>query len=128
MEDGSRLRARLVRLAVGVGLLGAAIAGGSFLISRADGPVFVFAGGPLRSGELVGLAAVHLTVRPLRHWPTLRVTLRLRLECILAGGWGLGLLRQQTRRRRGERRRRGVLPWAGRPGRPRSTLRHRAPP
>jgi len=29
-----------------------------FLLSRADGPVFVFGGGPLRSGELVELSAL----------------------------------------------------------------------
>ncbi len=46
------------RLAAIVGLLFAMLAGGAFLLSRADGPVFVFAGGPLRSGEQVDLAGM----------------------------------------------------------------------
>jgi hypothetical protein len=48
----------LRRLAVAAGLLVAVVAVGALLVSRADGPVFVFAGGPLRSGELVDFAAV----------------------------------------------------------------------
>ena len=77
MEDGSRLRARLVRLAVCLGLLVAGIAGGSLLLSRADGPVFVFAGGPLRSGELVDLAAID--------WQTVDELRELELEIVGAG-------------------------------------------
>lgn len=42
------------QLILAVALFFAAVASGMFLISRADGPVFVFAGGPLRSGEQVG--------------------------------------------------------------------------
>ena len=56
MEDGSRRRTWPGRLAVLVALVVAVLAGGAFLLSRADGPVFVFAGGPLRSGELVDFA------------------------------------------------------------------------
>lgn len=51
MKDTSRRNRWLRPLAAILGLLLAAFAGGVFLISRADGPVFVFAGGPLRSGE-----------------------------------------------------------------------------
>ena len=45
----------LARLAAIVGLVVASFLGGAFLLSRADGPLFVFAGGPLRSGEQVDL-------------------------------------------------------------------------
>jgi hypothetical protein len=58
VEDRSRRSAWLRGFAVIVGLLVAALAGGAFLLSRADGPVFVFAGGPLRSGELVDFATI----------------------------------------------------------------------
>jgi len=44
------------RLALIAGLLFATLASGAFLLSRADGPVFIFAGGPLRSGEEVDFA------------------------------------------------------------------------
>jgi hypothetical protein len=53
VADTSRSNRWLGRLAAVVGLLFVALAGGAFLLSRADGPVFVFAGGPLRSGEQV---------------------------------------------------------------------------
>jgi len=56
VEDESRSNVWLRRAAVIVALLVAAIAGGAILLSRADGPVFVFPGGPLRSGEMVGLS------------------------------------------------------------------------
>ena len=56
MRDTSGRRTWIGRLAVIVGLLFATLAGGAFLLSRADGPVFVFAGGPLRSGEQVDFA------------------------------------------------------------------------
>lgn len=58
MEDTSRRRAWLGRFAVIVSLLFATLAGGLLLLSRADGPVFVSAGGPLHSGELVHLSAI----------------------------------------------------------------------
>jgi hypothetical protein len=56
VEDTSRSRGWLGRLAAIFGLLFATFAGGALLLSRADGPVFVFAGGPLRSGEQVDFA------------------------------------------------------------------------
>ena len=56
MADTSRRSGWLVRLAAIIALLSAMLAGGAFLLSRADGPVFVFAGGPLRSGAQVGFA------------------------------------------------------------------------
>ena len=56
MADTSRRSGWLVRLAAIIALLSAMLAGGAFLLSRADGPVFVFAGGPLRSGEQVDFA------------------------------------------------------------------------
>jgi hypothetical protein len=56
VEDTSRSRGWLGRLAAIFGLLLATFAGGALLLSRADGPVFVFAGGPLRSGEQVDFA------------------------------------------------------------------------
>jgi hypothetical protein len=57
VEDTSRHSPWLVRLAVLVGLLVVVVVLGTFLLARADGPVFVFAGGPLRSGEPMDLAA-----------------------------------------------------------------------
>ena len=56
MEDTSRRSGWLGRLAAIIGLLVVTLAGGAFLLARADGPVFVFAGGPLRSGEQVDFA------------------------------------------------------------------------
>jgi hypothetical protein len=56
LEDTSRRSGWLGRLAAIIGLLFATLAAGAFLLSRADGPVFVFAGGPLRSGEQVDFA------------------------------------------------------------------------
>jgi hypothetical protein len=56
VEDTSRSRGWLGRLAAIFGLLLATFAGGALLLPRADGPVFVFAGGPLRSGEQVDFA------------------------------------------------------------------------
>ncbi len=58
MKNTSRSMGWIGRLAAIVGLLFAMLAGGAFLLSRADGPVFVFAGGPLRSGEQVDLAGM----------------------------------------------------------------------
>jgi hypothetical protein len=56
VEETSRSSRWPGRLAAIVGLLLVTLAGGSLLVSRADGPVFVFAGGPLRSGEQVAFA------------------------------------------------------------------------
>jgi len=77
VEDGSRLRAWPGRLAVLVALVVAVLAGGAFLLSHADGPVFVFAGGPLRSGELVGFADMD--------WNDLDHLHELELEIVDAG-------------------------------------------
>jgi hypothetical protein len=65
------------RLAVIVGLLVLVIAGGAFLMSRADGPVFVFAGGPLRSGEMVELVVLD--------WEALDALHELEMEIVGAG-------------------------------------------
>ena len=77
MADTKRRSAWLGRLAVIAGLLVALLAGGAFLLSRADGPVFVFAGGPLRSGELVELADID--------WERLDALHELELEIVGAG-------------------------------------------
>jgi len=77
MEDGSRRRTWLGRLAVLVALVIAVLAGGAFLLSRADGPVFVFAGGPLRSGELVDFEDID--------WDALDHLHELELEIVDAG-------------------------------------------
>ncbi len=77
MEDGSRWRTWLGRLAFVVALIVAVLAGGAFLLSRADGPVFVFAGGPLRSGELVDFASMD--------WDALDHLHELELEIVDAG-------------------------------------------
>jgi hypothetical protein len=55
MEDVKRNKPWLRHLAAIVALLLVAVAGGAFFVSRSDGPVFVFAGGPLRAGEQVNL-------------------------------------------------------------------------
>jgi hypothetical protein len=77
MEDGSRRRRWPARLAVLVALVVGALAGGGFLLSRADGPVFVFAGGPLRSGELVDFAEMD--------WDAVDHLHELELEIVGAG-------------------------------------------
>lgn len=66
-----------VRLAALVGVLAVGIAGGALLVSRADGPLFVFAGGPLRSGELVGFSEMD--------WAALDDRQELELEIVGAG-------------------------------------------
>ncbi len=53
MKETSRSSGALGRIAITFVALCVASAGGVFLLGRADGPVFVFAGGPLRSGEQV---------------------------------------------------------------------------
>src|SRR5690606_15404483 len=42
-------------------LLGGVVVVGRLLLARADGPVLIFAGGPLRSGERVALDALDWT-------------------------------------------------------------------
>ncbi len=51
-----QMKRRLGKLAIAIATLFTIVAGGMFLISNADGPVFVFAGGPLRTGEQVQFA------------------------------------------------------------------------
>ena len=75
MKDASG-RTALGRLAVIVGLLFATLAGGAFLLSRADGPVFVFAGGPLRAGDHVDFAHMN--------WDALDELHELELEIVSA--------------------------------------------
>ena len=75
MADTSRRNAWI--LAASVGLLVATLASGAFLLTHADGPVFVFAGGPLRSGELVDFAAID--------WDALDELRELELEIVGAG-------------------------------------------
>lgn len=55
MESGRNRNSWAKRLAVIVALLIALFFGLALLLSRADGPIFIFAGGPLRSGEEVEL-------------------------------------------------------------------------
>jgi len=61
MDDKSRSNVWLRRLPAVIGLLIAMLVGGAFLLSRADGPVYVFAGGPLQSGEQVDFADMDWT-------------------------------------------------------------------
>jgi hypothetical protein len=74
VEDASRSKGWLGRLAAIAALLFATLAGGAFLLSRADGPVFVFAGGPLRSGEQVDFGDMD--------WDTLDALHELELEIV----------------------------------------------
>lgn len=62
------------RLAASIGILLLTLAGGSYFLSRADGPVFVFAGGPLRSGEQVDFADMN--------WAALDALHELELEIV----------------------------------------------
>ena len=77
MEGGSRRRIWLGRLAVLVAAIVAMLAGGAFLLSRADGPVSVLAGGPLRSGERVDFADLD--------WVALDDLHELEIEIVAAG-------------------------------------------
>lgn len=71
MDLATSTRKPLVRVAlIGaliVGALGLAVAGAMLAIGRADGPVFVFAGGPFRSGERVALDALDWTALDAHH-------------------------------------------------------------
>jgi hypothetical protein len=58
-KNPSVLSRWLRRLAVIAVLLVATTVVGSFLLSRADGPIFVFSGGPLRAGQPVELATLN---------------------------------------------------------------------
>jgi hypothetical protein len=77
MKETLRMNRWPQRLAVIAGLLFATLTVGAFLLSHADGPVFIFAGGPLRSGEQVGLADIN--------WDTLDALHELELEIVGAG-------------------------------------------
>ena len=48
----------LRRLTLVAGILGAVLIFSFYLLSRSDGPLFIFAGGPLRSGEPIELNAL----------------------------------------------------------------------
>lgn len=65
------------RLAAIAGLLAVAWLAGVLLLARADGPVFVFAGGPLRSGERVELGDLD--------WRALDALHELEMEIVGAG-------------------------------------------
>ncbi len=77
VADTARRSPWLGRVAVIFGVLVATLAGGAFLLPRADGPVFVFAGGPFRSGERVDFAAME--------WGTLDALHELEMEIVGAG-------------------------------------------
>jgi hypothetical protein len=77
VEVSTRRRRWPGRLAAAVGLLVAAFASGAFLVSRADGPVFVLAGGPFRSGQQVEFAAMD--------WDALDELHELEMELVGAG-------------------------------------------
>lgn len=77
MEEGSRRRTWPRRLAFAVALVAALLAAGALLLSRADGPVFVLAGGPLRSGELVDFSDVD--------WEALDDLHELEIEIVASG-------------------------------------------
>ena len=49
------------RIALTLVVIVVSLATGVFLISRSDGPVFVFAGGPFRSGEIVEFPSLDWT-------------------------------------------------------------------
>jgi len=76
MEASSQRSTGLVRFAAITALLGVVLAGGALLLSRADGPVFVFAGGPFRSGEQVDFADMD--------WESLDERHELELEIVAA--------------------------------------------
>jgi hypothetical protein len=77
MEGRSRGQVWVRRIAVLIAVLVAVGAAGRFLLTRADGPVGIFAGGPLRSGELVALGEID--------WATLDAQFDLELEIVEPG-------------------------------------------
>jgi len=74
--DGSQRRTRIGRFAAIAGLVLVLSAGSTFLLSRADGPVFVLAGGPFRSGEVIELAELD--------WEKLDALHELEMEIVAA--------------------------------------------
>jgi hypothetical protein len=77
MDDTARRRGWLGGLVAAIALLGAVLVGGALLLRRADGPVGVLAGGPIRSGERVALADVD--------WEALDALHTLELEIVASG-------------------------------------------
>lgn len=59
MKTSKRRGSWLRPLTLVVGILGAALVFSLFLLSRSDGPWFIFAGGPLRSGESIKLTELN---------------------------------------------------------------------
>ena len=74
MRERSKTTAWLRRLAVLAALVAVVFAGAAFLLSRADGPLNVFAGGPLRSGEKVAFTQMD--------WSSLDALHELELEIV----------------------------------------------
>ena len=74
MKNSSRNRRWPVRLALITSLAIALWLISSFFLSRSDGPVFIFAGGPLQSGENVELSAMN--------WNTLDAQHELEMELV----------------------------------------------
>ena len=77
LEDTSAGRVWLRRIAVAAAVLLVGFAGSAFLLSRADGPVWVFGGGPLQSGAPTDFAAMD--------WTALDELHELEIEIVGAG-------------------------------------------
>ena len=77
MEESSQPRRWPRRLAIALGIGGIGFALGAFAMARADGPLWVFHGGPLRSGELVALNDLD--------WPALDARHELEMELLATG-------------------------------------------
>lgn len=74
MDPKTRAQRRLRRIASIAGAIALALVLLIWLASRADGPYFVFAGGPLRSGELVAFDAID--------WPAVDRSNELEMEIV----------------------------------------------
>lgn len=74
MGDKPKSKRWLRRIGASVALLVLIYAGASFLLARADGPLFVFAGGPFRSGEQVAFDELD--------WPALDALHELEMEIV----------------------------------------------
>ena len=77
MDNGKNRKTWVSRIAIIVLVLAALFFGLSFLLSRADGPVFIFAGGPFRSGEEVELTDLD--------WGSLDALHELEMEIVGSG-------------------------------------------
>lgn len=77
MAESSRARVWLRRLAGATAVILVAIGVAAFLVSRADGPVWVFGGGPIRSGEPADLADLD--------WSALDAQHEIEMEIVGAG-------------------------------------------